>query len=260
MNIPDISKAKISLTASLANRKFRRKEGLFVAEGKKCVNDTLGKFTLEYLAALPDWLEENQETTASLEGKVYEASENDMKKMTSFMTPPEVLAVYRLPEQRDTEEVIATPLPEGLYLLLDSIQDPGNLGTIIRTAHWFGFTHIFASPMTADIFNPKTVQATMGSIAAVKVDYVDLSMLLERNPGMPVIGLQLTGRDIFRTELPDHGFIVMGNEGNGLSPSMKEQLTLGLTIPPADASSHPESLNVAVATAITLAEFSERVP
>lgn len=251
----DISKAKISLAANLASRKFRRKEGLFVAEGKKCVADTLGRFDLEYLAASKEWLGSHEDLTAGLEGRVYEASENDLRKMSSLMTPPDVVAVYKLPRQRDVEEILATPLPSGLYLMLDSIQDPGNLGTILRTAHWFGMTHIFASPMTADIYNPKTVQSTMGSIASVQVDYIDLPLLISRYPDMPVVGLQLFGRDIFTTSLPKKGFIVMGNEGNGLSPSMQGMLTLGLTIPPTNPASHPDSLNVAVATAITIAQF-----
>lgn len=253
--IPDISKAKVSLTASLAQRKFRKKEGLFVAEGRKCVNDTIGKFELEYLVGLPEWIEDHQEMLKDLEGKVFAADEGDMKKMTSFSTPPEVLAVYKIPTSSDPSELLDAPLSDDLYLLLDSIQDPGNLGTIIRTAHWFGIKRIFASPMTADLYNPKTIQATMGSIAAVQVDYIDLSLFVGNHKGLPVIGLQLEGDDIFKAKLPEKGFIVMGNEGNGISPSMMGELTLGLTIPPYDTSSHPESLNVAVATAITLAQF-----
>lgn len=255
MDIPKISRSKISQVAQLANRKFRRRDGLFVAEGSKCVRDTLDKFTLEYIAALPSWWENHPEIAEGLDGKVFETSESDMKKMTAFSTPSEVLAVYKIPEAKSLDQLLETPLEPDLYLMLDSIQDPGNLGTIIRTAHWFGIKHIFASPMTADLYNPKTVQSTMGSISEVDFDYIDLTMLSDKNPSLPVIGLQLEGQDIFTTPLPKTGFIVMGNEGNGLSPSMQDRIRLGLTIPPYNPASHPESLNVAVATAITISCF-----
>ena len=254
MELPGISKGKIQLAASLSSRKIRRKEGLFVAEGRKCVADTIDSFDLEFLAAGREWAETHGGLIDSLTDKygacLYSADESELRKMSSLQTPPEVIAVYRIPALSD--EDLTRPLPDGLYLMLDSIQDPGNLGTIIRAAHWFGVTRIFASPMTADIYNPKTIQATMGSIAAVRVDYTDLGLICAHNPQLPVIGLQLNGENIYKAKLPQKGFIVMGNEGNGLSPGMKESIDVSLTIPPYDASSHPESLNVAVATAITL--------
>ncbi|MDE6295764.1 MAG: RNA methyltransferase [Muribaculaceae bacterium] len=252
---PEISKSKMSLIASLAQRKFRKKEQLFVVEGRKSVLDTLGHYEVEMIVALPSRLEHILSECNEYSGRIYQADESDMRKMSSLTTPPDVLAVYRIPESLHAEELLAEQLDAGLYLLLDSIQDPGNLGTIIRTAHWFGIKRIFASPMTADIYNPKTVQSSMGSIASVRVDYIDLSLLVSHNRSLPVIGLQLEGADIFTSPLPDTGFIVMGNEGNGLSPSMINQLDVRLTIPPYDASDHPESLNVAVATAITLSQF-----
>lgn len=255
MQISDISKGKISLAASLSSRKIRVKEGLFVAEGRKCVNDTIDHFEPEYVAALPSWLESNSGLAERYAGRVYRASEHDLKKMSSLSTPPEVIAVYRMPESEPIDSLLETPLPDDLYLMLDSIQDPGNLGTILRAAHWFGVKRIFASPMTADVYGPKTVQASMGAVAAVRMDYVDLCLLAERHSHIPMVGLELNGQDIYTAQLPESAFIVMGNEGNGLSPGMRSSINLGLTIPPYDASSHPESLNVAVATAITLSCF-----
>lgn len=253
--VPEISKSKVSLISSLAQRKFRKKEQMFVVEGRKSVLDTLGHYELEMIVTLPSRVEHVLSECRQFAGRVFQVDESAMRKMSSLTTPPDVLAVYRLPESPHAEELLAEKLGKGLYLLLDSIQDPGNLGTIIRTAHWFGIKRIFASPMTADIYNPKTVQSSMGSIAHVRVDYIDLSLLVSYNPSLPVIGLQLEGNDIFKTNLPDEGFIVMGNEGNGLSPSMINELDIRLTIPPYHSSDHPESLNVAVATAITLSQF-----
>ncbi|MDE5773765.1 MAG: RNA methyltransferase [Muribaculaceae bacterium] len=255
---PDISKAKISLASSLSQRKIRKKENKFVVEGRKSVSDTLDHYELEYIAALPEWIEENSGLCEQIAGKIYVADATDMRKISSLTTPPDVVAIYKLPEATSTEELMTSPLKEDLYLMLDSIQDPGNLGTIIRTAHWFGIKRIFASPMTADVYNPKTVQSSMGSISAVSVDYIDLHFIVSRNRNLPVIGLQLEGDNIYTTPLPTSGFIVMGNEGNGLSPSMMNELDIKLTIPPYNPSNHPESLNVAVATAITLSQFRSR--
>lgn len=255
---PDISKGKISLAASLSQRKIRKKENKFIVEGRKSVNDTLDHYNLEYIAAMPEWIEENIDLCERFAGRIYVADAADMRKISSLTTPPEVVAIYNLPESTSAEELMASPLEEGLYLMLDSIQDPGNLGTIIRTAHWFGIKRIFASPMTADVYNPKTVQSSMGSISAVRVDYIDLHFIISKNRNLPVIGLQLEGADIYTTPLPESGFIVMGNEGNGLSPSMINDLDIKLTIPPYYPANHPESLNVAVATAITLSQFRSR--
>ncbi len=257
---PDISRAKISLTASLSQRKFRKKENLFVVEGRKSVQDTLPHYELEFMVGLSDWIYDHPALCEPHKDRVYIADEGEMRKMSSLSTAPDVIAVYHLPATTDSDQLLSTPLPDDLYLMLDSIQDPGNLGTIIRTAHWFGISRIFASPMTADIYNPKTIQSSMGSLPFVRVDYIDLSLMAGKNPTLPVIGLQLEGYDIYTTPLPQKGFIVMGNEGNGLSPSMKGELTLGLTIPPYDPDCHPESLNVAVATAITISQFRSRQP
>lgn len=251
----EVSKAKMELAASLSQRKIRKREGLFVAEGKKCVADILPYYELKFIAALPEWIQSHPEIVEKYGDSVLEIFEKDMKKISSLTTPSDVIAVFKIPEERSNEEILSERLPDDLYLMLDSIQDPGNLGTIIRTAHWFGIKRIFASPMSVDLYNPKTVQSTMGSIAAVQVEYVDLSLMVYHNPHLPVIGLQLEGENIYTTPLPKSGFIVMGNEGRGLSPGMKQSLTIPLTIPPYDPDNHSESLNVAAAAAITISEF-----
>lgn len=240
---------------------MRVKHGLFVIEGEKSVRDLILEysvhFQVEYIVALSSWLERHSELHEEKLPEnivVYECSSEDMRICSSFSTPPEVLAVCRLPEF-PSPEAGGAGLPPDLYLLLDGIQDPGNLGTIIRTSHWFGIKKIFASIDTADLFNPKTIQSSMASLSAVEVVYTDLRELIDLNPDFPVIGLMLEGENIFTTSLPSRGFIVMGNEGNGLSEAIIKRLSMPLTIPPYDKTDHAESLNVGVATGITLSQF-----
>lgn len=259
-----LSKTRRQQIAALGTTRRRRKERLFCAEGHKSVEDLLdrcaGRFppvwlvaTRQYLVRMGECIGRRWNLSAEC---VSVASETDMRQMSSLSTPSEVMAVFRMPERSADATVAAvSPLPEGLYLLLDGVQDPGNIGTIIRTAHWFGINRIFASRDTVDLYNPKTVQSTMGSLGAVAVDYVDLSELVDANRHIPLVGLQLDGADICKASLPPSAMICMGSEGNGLSEAVRGKLDMSLTIPPYDAASHPESLNVAVATAITLAAF-----
>lgn len=256
----DISKAKIKSYASLARHKQRQRMGLFVAEGAKCVAETLPFFQAEAIVASPDWLKRAQSLLKDTSCEVFTASAAQLAQISSLSTPPEVIAVYRMPE-------LALPSPASLYselvLVLDGVQDPGNLGTIMRTALWFGVRHIVASPQTADIFNPKAVQSTMGAIGRVHIAYTDLPEYILRykeETGLPVYGTLLDGTDIYRQSLSPTGMIVMGNEGNGISEAVRPLLTSPLLIP-----SYPpgqptvESLNVAMATAITLAEFRRQM-
>ncbi|MDE7108516.1 MAG: RNA methyltransferase, partial [Muribaculaceae bacterium] len=164
--------------------------------------------------------------------------------------PSQVMAIFKMPGNEMPEIK-----QDKLYLLLDGVQDPGNLGTIIRTYDWFGVDTIFASDSTVDVFNPKTVQSTMGSLKRVEVHYTDLGRLIERYPDMPVYGTVLDGRNIYKMKLNDFGFIVMGNEGNGITDSIKNKIKIPLLIPPYDKDSHAESLNVAIATAVVLSTF-----
>ena len=245
----ELSKSKFSTYSSLASAKMRRKHGLFAVEGEKSVEDTIDAFSIEALIC------ESGHVPPYATGRpVYEVSSDTMRRLSSLSTPPRVIAIYRLPEPTDPDNL---PIEKRLYMVLDGVQDPGNLGTIVRTCHWFGIYTIFASMNTVDIFNPKCVQSTMGSIARVRVVYCDLERLFKNNPVMPVYGTLLEGMDIYRAELGDKGFIVMGNEGKGISPELRKSITNPLFIPPANAD-HGESLNVAIAAAVTLSQFAAR--
>lgn len=253
-----LSKAKRSVISSLGKKKMRLKHGLFSIEGDKSVRDILLnyplKFDVDSVIAGREWFDKNLKSLTSAgipESRMIEAGKEDLAKASSLSTPAEVIAVCRLPEPAANNSLLS----EGLYLLLDGIQDPGNMGTIIRTAHWFGIERIYATPTTVDIFNPKTIQSTMGSLAAVEVVYTDLRALINSNPEIPVVGLLLDGDSIYNTPLPSSAFVIMGNEGSGISEELRSLISLPLTIPPCNPASHAESLNVAIATGITLFQF-----
>lgn len=232
-----ISKNRIKQIHSLARRKEREATGLFVAEGPKLIEDLRSSFTLE---ALFDDLTKEELQKASLQ-----------------QAPQGPIAIFKLPQWQ-----IPSPASDGLILALDTIQDPGNLGTIVRVADWFGIEDIVCTNKTADIFAPKAVQATMGAIARVKVHYTNLTHWLSqaRSHGKPVYGTFLDGENIYGKSLSDNGIIVMGNEGNGISASIAEEVTERLFIPPYPSDRETsESLNVAMATGIICAEFRRRL-
>lgn len=252
-----ISKERIRFVSYLRQKKHRREAGVFTAEGAKCVGDTIGMFPLRLIVASQSWIE-NTPVAASLPGDcVFTASHAEMERMSSLSSAPEVIAVYELPLL--SEDEWKDGITDRITLLLDGIQDPGNLGQIIRTADWFGVRHIAASHDTCDLFNAKTVQATMGAISRVRMIYTDLGQLVRSFTSLEVCGTLLEGEDIYSAPLPQCCFIVMGNEGKGISPPLRELVTSGLRIPsypPGEKTS--ESLNVAAATAVTLAEFRRR--
>lgn len=238
--------------ASLSALKHRRDLGWFKAEGTKCVLDTIGHFRLEYLIATDAWFEAHPEFSSY--GCAIKVAPKDIERMSDFSTASDVLAVYALP----VPEFDLKKMSGSLILALDSIQDPGNLGTIIRTADWFGIRDILCSRSTADAFSPKVIQATMGAISRVAVHYVDLSTALDHlaQAGADIFGTFLNGENIYRAHLSPTGVVVMGNEGKGISPAVSRLITRRLRIPSfPDGADTSESLNVAVATAITLSEF-----
>lgn len=225
----EISKAKIGKYALLRQKKYRDREGLFLAQGRKVVEDTMPHFQLEALI---------EDTEA-------------IRKISTLENLPDIIAVYRIPSREVSLEVN----PDEFTLVLDGVQDPGNLGTIIRTAHWFGVKRIFCSRDTVDLYNPKVVMSTMGSIAKVRVDYCDLEKLFDANPEVPVYGLLLEGENLFACHDLKPGFIVMGSEGHGPAVATRQRITKGLTIPATVPADSPDSLNVAIATAITLSQL-----
>lgn len=242
----------IKKVAGLDDRKGRRREEAFKAEGSKCVIDTLPHFHLRAFYALPEWLKDHEDVAFRYGEKVSEVSRADLRKMSSLVTPPEVIAVYSIPDRTLPENVASG----NLVLALDTIQDPGNLGTIIRVADWFGITDIIASRETADCFSPKVIQSTMGAISRVSVHYRDLTEAIPTAGAEAVYGTFLDGSPIGEASLGTTGIIVIGNEGKGISREVERLVSHRLLIP-----SYPperetsESLNAAVATAITLAKF-----
>jgi RNA methyltransferase, TrmH family len=248
-----LSKNKIKLITSLAHKKYRDETGLFVAEGVKLTSDLAPVFECEMLIYTA--LREKEADAIRANEKIL-ADDASLQRISSQKSPQGMLAVFRKkPAGKIAEEVLA----DELSLALDDIQDPGNLGTIIRIADWFGIKNIFCSESTADAYGHKTVQATMGALARVNIHYVNLPAFLSEMKNIPAYGTCLDGTDFYTKDLTPNGIIVMGNEGNGISPEVAELVTDKLMIPsyPKDAPTS-ESLNVAVATAIVCGEFRRR--
>ena len=248
-----ISKNKIKYIHSLELKKNRKEENVFVAEGHKLVGDLLGRFPCKFLAATAEWWDEHPSVKAD---EIAVVTNEELSKASFLKTPQNVLAIF---EQDNAPADIAV-IRKSLCLALDDIQDPGNLGTIIRLADWFGIEHIFCSPNTADVYNPKTVQATMGGIARVKLHYGSLTELIGQLDDVPVYGTFLNGDNIYSKELSSYGLIVMGNEGNGISAEVERLINRRLYIPnyPQERKTS-ESLNVAIATSVVCAEFRRRM-
>lgn len=249
-----LSKAKLKQIRSLEIKKYRNELKRFVAEGNKLIAEMLPAFECELLIAKPCWMATQGNIPAR---ELLEADDADLRKASFLKTPQDVLAVFNIPDW-DLQE--ADP-STSLVLVLDGIQDPGNLGTIVRLADWFGIEHVVCSPDTADIFSPKAIQATMGSLAHVKVHYTDLKDYLrnQAEKAVPIFGTFLDGADLYEQELTTNGLIVMGNEGNGIRPETVPFINRKLYIPnfPEERET-TESLNVAIATAVICAEFRRR--
>ena len=187
--------------------------------------------------------------------KIVLANNQQMAKMSQFSNPSDVIAVYEMPEKEIDEKEVR----DGLNIVLDNVQDPGNLGTIIRLADWYGIKNIFASIGTVDVYNHKVVQATMGAISRVKVHYCDVPNLLEEYNDLPVWGTFLDGDNIYQSELDNKGFVVFGNEGQGIGQKVSKLVNKRLLIPSWNSGETSESLNVGVATAVVISEFRRSV-
>ena len=247
-----LSKNKIKYIRSLELKKNRKEERAFVAEGHKLVGDLLGHFSCKLLVATGSWLDIHPQVGAD---EVIEVTQEELTRASLQKTPQDVLAIFEQPEYPMNPEVIS----QSLCLALDDVQDPGNLGTIIRVADWFGIEHIFCSLGTVDVYNPKTIQATMGALARVKLHYCNLPSMIASLGDVPVYGTFLDGKNIYGEDLGTYGLIVMGNEGKGVSQEVADMVNKRLYIPnypPQRETS--ESLNVAMATGIVCAEFRRR--
>ena len=249
-----ISKNQIKLIRQLEQKKYRQREGLFVAEGPKVVGDLMRHWQPVAVFATDDY-------TPPTAVEVQRITADELHRISLLQHPQQVVALFTLPIATKNEETFNVQcstfnVQRTIILALDGVQDPGNLGTIIRIADWFGIDDIVCSEDTADAWNPKVVQATMGSIARVNISYTNLPTLLDQLPaGTPVYGTLLDGDNIYSQPLSARGIIVMGNEGNGLSAEVRRRVTHRLLIPSFREGDAAESLNVAVATAIVCSEF-----
>lgn len=236
-----VSKATIKLIKSLQQKKYRNKTNLFVVEGVKSVQEFInGSFNLEYLFY--------EESVSSLFNSGEIVNSTQLNQMSGLKNAQKVIAVFN--QKRNNLKANSD-----LMIALDNLQDPGNLGTIIRSADWFGIQKIICNADTVDCFNPKVIQACMGSLNRVKVEYLDLKEYLRDYKGN-VYGTFMNGENIYSSDLANEGIIVMGNEGNGISNEIADLCTHKITIPQSPNNNSTESLNVAIATSIIISEFS----
>ncbi|TYA84155.1 TrmH family RNA methyltransferase [Seonamhaeicola marinus] len=235
-----LSKSQIKLITSLKQKKYRQQHGFFVVEGVKTIKELLQSSVKLYALYTTE--------TFNIDAKrEFLISEAELKKISFLKTPNKALAVFNIPKEHpiDTSKLIVA---------LDSVRDPGNLGTIIRLCDWFGVTDLVCSKETVDCFNPKVIQATMGSITRVNISYVDLVSFLKTTKP-PKYGAFMNGDNVYKTTLVDNGILVMGNEANGISKAVEDLITDKISIPRFGELQETESLNVATATAILLSEF-----
>jgi len=247
-----ISKNKLKLVKSLARKKERDKHGLFVVEGEKMVQDfilTNGEF--EFVIATAEWLGKNNDIPIE-SSKVFEIANNELKSASSLDTPNKVLLVAKKPRKK----IDYLKLKEEHVFMFEHIQDPGNMGTIIRTLAWFGINTIICSPGSVDIYNPKVVQATMGTLWHVNTFYEDLDVVLEELKGKTVYATSMEGENIYQTKLDNSGIVVFGNEAKGLSDHIMEKADKKIHIPSFAAGKNVDSLNVAISAGIIASEFS----
>ncbi len=248
-----ITKARIKIIKLLELRKQRNLHHLFVAEGPKLVGELLATMQPSFIAALPKWWKENKNIIGQ-NCEVDIINPEELQKASLLRTPQQVIALFPIPQHQFNAQIAQSEL----CLALDGVQDPGNMGTILRIADWFGIHHVVCSEDTVDVYNPKAVQATMGALARVKVHYTNLSEMLSQC-NTPIYGTLLDGQNIYEQELGKQGFIVMGNEGKGLSQAIRNLVTQKLYIPNYPIGTQTtESLNVAIATSIVCSEFRRR--
>jgi len=237
-----VSKNQIKLITGLQQKKYRNEHQLFLAEGVKVIQELLqSNIVLDHLFETESIFEAVPTAQKTL------IKEADMKRMSALNTPSSCLAVFHIPAPKPIDF-------KGLIVALDDIRDPGNLGTIIRLCDWFGVTQLLCSKETVDLYNPKVIQATMGSVSRVQVNYVDLATFISEIT-LPVFGTFMDGKNIYKESLPSEGILIFGNEANGISPALEKKIKNRIAIPRFGNLQQTESLNVATATAIFLSEF-----
>jgi len=247
-----LSKAKISYVQSLKQKKFRQKYNNFLVEGDKSARELLdlSGAEVEFIFALPSWAEKNASLLRKYGEKLLIVNTIELKKISQLKTPNQVLVVARQLDDAWSKEKVT----HGFSLYLDSIQDPGNMGTILRIADWFGIEYVFCSKGCADIYNPKVIQSTMGAFMRVKAPQVDLEVLKNNFPELPILGALMQGENVYELEKMPAGILVIGNEGRGISEAAQTLLTHQITIP-APMGSGAESLNAGVATGIIVSHL-----
>jgi TrmH family RNA methyltransferase len=245
-----VVKSQVKYIQSLSQKKLRDQEGVFVAEGPKIINELLqaGNTRLQKLFAVEDWITQNPGIDEKL---VEPVSFSELERISSLQTPNQVLALFSQPEFPST-----ISWNNELSLMLETIQDPGNMGTIMRSADWFGIKHIICSPDSADVFNPKVVQSTMGSLCRVQVLYEDLGDFLQEHDTIPVYAAALDGDNLYTLQGIDSGIILIGNESKGISEELLQLSRYRITIP---RRGQAESLNAAVATGIILSHIVKSI-
>jgi len=257
-----ISSSKSKLIRSLRQKKFRDRQRLFMAEGEKMVLELAGRdpgtrFQIREVFATGDWIEKQGYLLNEMNAEISELTTAEIKKLSNLVTPQPVIALVSIPDNDfDAEELLHIPV-----LAFEAIRDPGNLGTIIRTADWFGIRQIICTPDSTDLFNPKVVQSTMGSIARVQVAYLDIETLLGSTElkGKPVFGTFLSGRNLYETSLGPDPLILFGNESHGLSDRFDPYIHQRISIPSYSRSDRgSESLNVASSVAVICSELRRR--
>ena len=258
-----LSKAQIKNIRALHLKKYRDEEGLFIAEGRKIVEDLI-ESPLDVLkvyvtdnndALIADIQKAVKQQKGDIDTELVLIADTELDKITALTTPQGVLAICSIPEQ----SAVVPNLKKELALALDDIRDPGNLGSIIRIADWFGISHIYCSEECVDAYNPKVVQASMGSIARVQINYVALNDTLQKlaEEDINIYGAVLTGKNMYKEKMDAAGMLVIGNESNGISDKVQKHITLPVSIP-SYSTNGPESLNAAIATAILCAELRRR--
>ncbi|MGB0880557.1 MAG: TrmH family RNA methyltransferase [Polaribacter sp.] len=237
-----ISKNQLKLITSLSQKKYRQKHQLFIAEGIKLVQEMVkSSFSVERIFCTDDF------SIPISDDRITRISDANLKKISHLKTPNKVLGIFKIPDEKPLQN-------NGLILALDTINDPGNLGTIIRLCDWFGITQLICSTATVDCYNPKVVQASMGSLTRVSIQYIDLEEYL-KEINLPTFIADINGENVYQINLPKEGILILGNEANGVSESIKTLVKNKVSIPRFGNIQQTESLNVATATAILLSEF-----